>query len=159
MKKKVPLKPSLGAPYKVDKDVLELKTSYAHDYPPLDKRKCYEGALYRKSGCRLHFPMAKRAHGNCLHFAFFWFLFFSTHLECCLKDMRGKIYRAGCPGCFKHCPVLQGKIPLIIPRPVSEYMDTVSRVGNVITVYKINDHEKCKPPNGCSHFYKMDEAP
>lgn len=75
-------------------------------------------------------------------------------LECCKIDRRGKIERTGCPGCFRHCQTRRKLEPVIAP--VSEYKDTVSRIGAVITKAKLNDHRKCKAPAGCVHFYRLE---
>lgn len=132
-----------------DKKIILLQSTYGHDYPALDKRNCVEGTHTAVLARRLP---AERIF---IRFHFSLSLFLSRGaLECCKRDRRGKIERAGCAGCFRHCQTRR-KLETVIA-PVSEYKDTVSRIGGVITKAKLNDHRKCKAPAGCVHFYKLE---
>lgn len=64
--------------------------------------------------------------------------------------------------CFGHCKVgVRRSVPErsklnASEYPVSEYMDNVSRIGNVIIKSQIHDHKKKCVKRECAHPYVLD---
>lgn len=127
------------------------KTIYQKEYCPIEQRN-KDG----KYSAMFNWYPCNRS----LTSVYIWLVFIFPDDSYAADKVFKKIVRdKGCEKCFKHC-ALKNKNP---PQPenpkrrISEYMDTTSRIGELIIKHRLHDHRKCgKKGTRCQHIFLID---
>lgn len=132
------------------------KTTYQKHYCPMDERNNGKRTCWISLDCKC---LKTKVH-----------ILVFPHLLSCLFRFRpfpddcpcpkSKILRQkGCEKCFKHCELKNRNPddPDKKKRRISEYMDTTSRIGDLILKHRLNDHRKCgRKGTRCQHIFYLD---